>query len=119
MNSSYVAKADPRTELALGGKALYGDDFFDEEIALWFEDEREGYFDLYGNAGPVDNAAALCTYAQLAAEHGFKWLPERNFPSLQLDWLICRLPVWPRCYHATRTWHKIRPAVVAYVLRKP
>jgi hypothetical protein len=42
----------------------------------------------------------------------YKWI-------VRLDRLICRLPVWPRHYHATRTWHKIRPVAVAYVLRKP
>lgn len=280
MNSPGGADADLRTQLALGGRALYGDDFSEEEIALWFEDEREGYFDLYGNAEPVEDKQAAYTYAELAAQHGFKWLPERNFPSLlgigsadgtelipllprseritvlepsdgfrateiggkpvtyvkpmstgvmpfdagsfdlivcfnvlhhipnvskvigemfrvlrpdgyvllrepthsmgdwrhprrgltkrergishaifqqiiadagfevvretrcsfsltsrlswfvsrpvwtykwivQLDRLICRLPVWPRHYHATSTWHKIRPVAVAYVLRKP
>jgi SAM-dependent methyltransferase len=280
MNRLDVANTDPRTEMAMGGRALYGDDFSDDEIALWFDDEREGYFDLYGNAEPDADKEPEYTYAALAAEHGFKWLPERSFPSLlgigsadgnelipllpksetitvlepsdgfrateiggkpvtyvkplstgvmpfeagsfdlivcfnvlhhipnvsmviremfrvlkqdgyvllrepthsmgdwrhprhgltkrergishqifrkiiadagfevvretrcsfsltsrlawftsrpvwtykwivQLDRLICRLPVWPNHYHATRTWHKIRPVAVAYVLRKP
>jgi SAM-dependent methyltransferase len=280
MNNSEVADADPRTEQALGGQALYGDDFSNQEIALWLEDEREGYFKLYGNSDAVEDDQLADAYAALAAEHGFKWLPQRSFPSLlgigsadgtelipllpkseritvleppagfmateiggkpvtyvkptptgampfdadsfdlivcfnvlhhipnvskvikemfrvarpdayvllrepthsmgdwrhprrgltkrergishaifrkiiadagfeavretqcsfspasrlswfisrpvwtykwivQLDRLICRVPVWPRHYHATRTWQKIRPVVVAYVLRKP
>lgn len=36
-----------------------------------------------------------------------------------LDTWLSRLPVWPRRYHATRFWHKIRPTAVAYVLSKP
>lgn len=280
MNRSDMANTDLRAELALSGQALYGDDFSAEEIALWFEDEREGYFDLYGNSAPAEENQPAYTYAELAEAHGFRWLPEQKFPSVlgigsadgtelipllpkseritvlepsdgfmateiggkpvtyvkplstgvmpfeadsfdlivcfnvlhhipnvskviremfrvarpggyvllrepthsmgdwrhprrgltkrergishtifrriiadagfevvretrcafsltsrlawftsrpvwtyrwivQLDKLICRLPVWPRNYHATRFWHKIRPIAVAYVVRKP
>lgn len=77
-----AADVDQRTERALRGEALYGDDFSAEEIALWFEDEREGYFNLYGVTEPAADKQQEYTYAELAVEHGFKWLPERNFPSL-------------------------------------
>lgn len=73
---------DLRTDRALQGQALYGDDFCAEEIALWFEDEREGYFNLYGTTDPGADKQTEYAYAELAAEHGFKWLPERNFPSI-------------------------------------
>lgn len=77
-----TADVDQRIERALRGEALYGDDFSAEEIALWFEDEREGYFNLYGTTEPGADKQLEYTYAELAAEHGFKWLPERNFPSI-------------------------------------
>lgn len=76
------ADVDRRKERALQGDALYGDDFSAEEIALWFEDEREGYFSLYGIAKPGAEKQLEYTYSELAAEHGFKWLPQRNFPSV-------------------------------------
>ena len=65
---------------ALRGEILYGDDFSVEEIAQWFEDEREGYFNLYHRE---DSPAALQNvsyeYAELAEQHCFKWLPKQHF----------------------------------------
>jgi len=36
-----------------------------------------------------------------------------------IDRALCRLPIWPDVYHATRWWQKLRPTAVAYVLTKP
>ena len=38
---------------------------------------------------------------------------------VNLDALLCRLPVWSNEYGAERLWHRIRPTAVAFVLRKP
>jgi len=82
MNRSEHVPGDLRIELALRGKALYGNDFSDEEIAAWFEDEREGYYELYGDKNASDAAKPEYCYAEVADEHGFKWLPDRDFPSV-------------------------------------
>ena len=72
---------DERIARAFAGRALYGNDFSASEIAAWFEDEREGYFNLYYGA---DSAPAVLAdtdapyeYAALAAVHGYCWLPAR------------------------------------------
>ena len=71
---------DTKTERALRGEILYGDDFSPEEIAQWFEDEREGYFNLYyGAENPIGPESAEYEYEQLADQHCFKWLPQRKF----------------------------------------
>ena len=76
-----------RTAHALAGRALYGNDFSASEIAAWFEDERDGYFNMYHGAdaapaapeGPAvpAQAATQYEYAALAELHGFRWLPTR------------------------------------------
>jgi SAM-dependent methyltransferase len=73
---------DVRIELALRGTTLYGNDFTDEEIASWFEDEREGYYELYGDKSPSDTTKPEYCYAEVADEHNFRWLPNRDFPSV-------------------------------------
>ena len=74
---------DLKTELALRGEILYGDDFSAEEIAQWFEDEREGYFNLYyGGDNPIGAEGSPYEYEQLAEQHCFKWLPPREFESV-------------------------------------
>lgn len=46
-------------------------------------------------------------------------------PIWSLNWLVrldawlCSLPIWPQHYHATKTWQKLRPTGVAFVLMKP
>jgi SAM-dependent methyltransferase len=74
---------DLRTELALRGEVLYGDDFTAEEIAEWFADEREGYFNLYSHlycsvGNSADRGSPTYEYQQLADQHCFKWLPQRE-----------------------------------------
>ncbi len=58
------------------GERLYGDDFSPEQIREWYEDEKEGY------AGLVGEARSTYAYAYHAMNevHGFRFLPERRFP---------------------------------------
>ena len=79
-----IDKIDPqdaRTTNALAGRSLYGNDFSAGEIAAWFEDEREGYFNMYygADAAPAVPAetATQYEYAALAELHGYRWLPAR------------------------------------------
>jgi len=55
----------------LTGAQLYGDDFAPEQIAEWFEDEREGY----ANLGSGDGDGSGYSYHQLNMRHGFRHLP--------------------------------------------
>ena len=55
------------------GERLFGDDLLPEEIAAWFEDEREGYADL----GSADRASYQYGYHALDRLHGFRHLPPR------------------------------------------
>ena len=72
--------AASRTLRGLSGAELYGDDFSADEIAEWFEDEREGYFNLYHLDAPVDaQPSEPYTYEALAHRHGFRWLPRREY----------------------------------------
>jgi len=66
-----------RVERALRGELLYGDDFGQSEIEAWFDDEREGYFNLY-YAGATHHGDRY-EYEALANEHGFSWLPKRSY----------------------------------------
>jgi len=52
----------------LSGAELYGDDFGDDQIAAWFEDEREGYAEL-------DEASECYAYHAVNELHGFGRLP--------------------------------------------
>lgn len=72
--------ADSRVERALAGLAIYGDDFSADEIDQWFEDERQGYFDLYyGDTPPQDIAPTVYEYQALADRHNWRWLPQRQY----------------------------------------
>lgn len=53
------------------GELLYGDDFSPEEIAEWFDDEREGY----ANLGARDRTSYRYAYHALNQRHGFRHLP--------------------------------------------
>ena len=69
-------KNENTTERALRGEILYGDDFTPDEIAQWFEDEREGYFNLqYDTDQPSAEDGPAYAYEQLAEQHCFRWLP--------------------------------------------
>lgn len=72
--------ANARTERALSGHCLHGDDFSQEEIERWFTDEREGFFSLYyGDDHEAESAPDVYTYEALAQLHGFRWLAPRNY----------------------------------------
>jgi SAM-dependent methyltransferase len=60
----------------LSGLRLWGDDFSGEQIAAWFEDEREAYADELGGAagGPEGYS-----YHALNTRHGFRHLPPSAF----------------------------------------
>ena len=69
-----------RTEQALAGGSLYGDDFSADEIALWFDDEREGYYNLYFRDAPAAAASPdQYEYEALAERHAYRWLPTHPF----------------------------------------
>jgi SAM-dependent methyltransferase len=61
----------------LRGERLYGDDFTLDEIAEWYEDEREGYSDLgYEGSGERGDAADReYPYFALNQRHGFRHAP--------------------------------------------
>lgn len=65
------------------GERLWGDDFTQEEISEWFDQEREAYADLVGAAtGQSHEAAATTAYSYHALNviHGFRHLPpEKRF----------------------------------------
>ena len=81
MNRHFAAAAsevDPRVAPALRGETLYGDDFNAAEIAQWFEDEREGYFNLGFVAPPTGTGEGEgdgYAYQALAQAHCYRWLP--------------------------------------------
>jgi len=66
MNSSKTTE----TEASFSGLKLYGDDFTPEQIALWHEEESEGYADL-GNKEIADYSYQ---YHELNRIHGFRYL---------------------------------------------
>ena len=71
-----------KIEQALRGEILYGDDFSAFEISKWFEDERDGYFNLYySDNNSSGTQGSTYEYAELAEQHCFKWLPNREFES--------------------------------------
>jgi len=39
--------------------------------------------------------------------------------AISIDNVLCGVRFWPKNYHPTRMWHKLRPACVFLVLRKP
>lgn len=69
-----------RTEQALAGVSLHGNDFSASEIEQWFADEQEGYFNLYFRGSPTSaDPDQPYTYAALAEQHGFQWLGARKY----------------------------------------
>src|SRR5262249_4129972 len=53
----------------------YGDDFSAEEIALWFEGEKEGFSSLWAH----DRSRYVYLYHALNHAHGFRYLPRKTF----------------------------------------
>ena len=70
-----IGTADNRLQRALRGESLFGDDFSLDEITEWFEDEREGYFNLQHEAQEAEpEEPTMYAYDALAQIHGFNWL---------------------------------------------
>jgi SAM-dependent methyltransferase len=61
----------------LSGERLYGDDFTPAQISAWFEDERDGYFDLEQSA--VFAPRYAYGYHARNKRHGFRHLPNQSF----------------------------------------
>ncbi|MFG2824445.1 methyltransferase domain-containing protein [Kitasatospora sp. NPDC048365] len=59
----------------LSGRELWGDDFGPDQIAEWFEDEREAYADL----GAAASSAEEYGYSGFNRQYGFRHLPDRRF----------------------------------------
>jgi SAM-dependent methyltransferase len=59
----------------LTGSKLYGDDFNLDQIADWFEDEKEGY----ANLGAIDRTEYNYVYHALNDYHCYRHLPNRLF----------------------------------------
>lgn len=62
---------DSEHDLFLSGRALYGDDFTDEQVAAWYTDEIDAYADLGARA----RGAGRYLYHSLNIAHGFRHLP--------------------------------------------
>ena len=62
-------------ETYLSGNILYGDNFNKSQIAEWFEDEKEGFADIYANEEVTYNYG----YHALNKFHGFNYLPKQCF----------------------------------------
>jgi SAM-dependent methyltransferase len=56
----------------LRGERIYGDDFGIDEIQKWFDDEREGYAELYGEVSLTYEYEALNRF------HGFGRIPSNG-----------------------------------------
>jgi len=57
------------------GKKLFGDDFTHEQIAQWYEDEKEGYANLVEEYGWTESEGGY-GYHHLNTLHGFRHLPK-------------------------------------------
>lgn len=69
------APRDPFADRYLSGGELWGDRFSEEEIAEWYNDEREAYADL----GASSSGAESYGYHGVNRYHGFQRLPKRRF----------------------------------------
>lgn len=65
-------------EAYLSGDKLYGDDFSQDQIDEWFNDEKQGYYNLAGQTREEYHYG----YHAINYHHGFKWLPEKRFRSV-------------------------------------
>lgn len=63
------------TSDCLSGQRLYGDDFSEDAIQAWFEDEKEGFADL----GAKNQASYCYEYHGLNLLHGFRYLPTKIY----------------------------------------
>lgn len=68
-------KTSEDPSLYFSGKKLYGDDFDEQRIAAWFDDEAEAYADLGAN----DVSQYTYVYHALNRQHGFAHTGEHRF----------------------------------------
>jgi SAM-dependent methyltransferase len=72
-----------KIERALRGEILYGDDFAEPEISQWFDDEREGFYDLYYHThSRYVSRGNDYAFDEVSHQHGFRWLPVREFDAV-------------------------------------
>lgn len=69
-NTNLQAATEATLTEALRGERIYGDDFTPAQIAAWYEDEREGYANLY-----AEETGPLYPYHQQNTAHGFDAIP--------------------------------------------
>lgn len=69
-----VLRITPTSD-CLSGQRLYGDDFSEDAIQAWFEDEKEGFADL----GAKNQASYCYEYHGLNLLHGFRYLPTKIY----------------------------------------
>lgn len=63
-------------DIYLSGQKLYGDDFSPQEAREWFDDERDGYFDL------KDRQRYPYEYHAFNIFHGYRFLGDRVFKNV-------------------------------------
>jgi len=68
MNATYMRDC-------LSGQKLYGDDFSEDAIDAWFDDEKEGFADL----GAKNHESYCYEYHGLNILHGFRHLPSKLY----------------------------------------
>jgi hypothetical protein len=66
----HLIPEDPLSKF-LEGRAIYGDDFLQDEIDAWFRDEAEGY----ANLGAKNSDTYEYQYHAMNRIHGFDRLP--------------------------------------------
>jgi SAM-dependent methyltransferase len=62
----------------LSGQKLYGDDLGPEDVRKWIAEEQTGYYDL----GAGNREAYRYAYHSLNWQHGYAWLPRKEFSSV-------------------------------------
>lgn len=73
---------------------------------------------IASQAGFTIEHEARCMFSLMSRLPRIGIAPWRTPWVVRLDDIVCRLPVWPRRYHATAWWHKLRPTGTALVLQK-
>jgi SAM-dependent methyltransferase len=70
-------KSSDELDVYFAGKALYGDDFGDRQIAEWYADEKEGYAEL----GAKDASTYRYGYHASNTLHAFRHMRKERFAS--------------------------------------
>lgn len=66
---------DDSIEACLRGDSLFGDDFNDDQVAQWFQEEKEAYYKL----SSTEKLEYKYSYHALNKRHGFDFLPKGVF----------------------------------------